>query len=323
MDWLMVEFDRFRCLRTDYYHNDCQICKEISPDAVEFVNKIRIDTTKLHPSVIGACPSQAFSHSEYDVTQGLLKFINSDAEVLSGDSSFELVALNVEDFVSLALRKERLVVQSDDTVVQERVIQANAILKEFGCDSVIVCQATNEANRREFFSKVFTKIKQSKELQLHNVYSYDSRVPISRQLLKNSIKLHIPNLDKTCVQSSHYNAKKIDFDACDNCSDCVQFCPTNALFYSRDEVEIYFMQSSCIGCGICNHICHSDAISDDVQIDLVALAFEKEKKLVAHNLVACQKCKTPFSQKEGESVCKVCKQFESNDMFALASELEG
>ena len=319
----MVNFDRFRCLRTDYYHNDCQICKEISPDAVEFINKIRIDTTKLHPSVIGACPSQAFSHSEYDVTQGLLKFINSDAEVLSGDGDFELEALSVEDFVSLALRKERLVVQSQDAVIIDRVDAARQILQEFGFEPNIACAKANEVNRREFFSKVFTKIKQSKELPLQSVYSYDSRVPISRQLLKNSIKLHIANLDNTCVQSSYYSAKTIDYQACDNCSDCVQFCPTNALFYNRGEVEIYFMQSSCIGCGICNHICHSDAISDDLQIDLVAFAFEKEKKLVAHKLVACQKCKTPFSQKEGESVCKVCKQFESNDMFALASELQG
>ena len=117
--------------------------------------------------------------------------------------------------------------------------------------------------------------------------------------------------------------KKIDFNSCTNCGDCIQFCPTDAIFYTDDKVEILFQESKCIACKICNDICKVNSITDDDNLDLISLAFGRAKSLVKHNLVICKECKNPFSKKKEEVICQNCIAYidEWKDIFTLAKDV--
>lgn len=315
----MVKFDRYKCLRTDYFHNRCNICKDISPQAVSFKNQITIDESQLDINVISQCPTEAFSSDDFDATDFAFKFIASDEKSLKDHDTTPLESLTPFHFAAIALRKDDFSVSTTQEIVIQKVTQANQMLQEFGFEKTIEIKGPIDRNRREFFTKVIKEIKQ-KDLETSHIYSYESRIPRGLQFLKNALKLQTKELENTLVQSSFFVSKTIE-KSCDNCSECVQFCPTDALFYDQDRVKIHFLQSSCINCGICNDICHLGAVQNSDKIDLIELSFEKPKMLIAHNLIACQRCKTPFPQKEDETVCKVCGQFEDENMFALASQV--
>jgi len=317
----MVKFDRFKCLRTDYFHNKCTICKELCPDAVSDKNLISIDESKLDYAVIGACPSGAFTTDDFDVSTFVLKFAASDEKVLSQSDLIALEALSVYDLVSIALRKEGFEIVTTQELLMQKIDEANAILKSLGFDFHIKTNRKTAKNRREFFSKIFSEIK-NKELDAKKVYSYESRIPQTMQIFKSSLKLKIQNLQNTQVRTSFCAGKMISYDACDNCSECVKFCPSDALFYDNDRTRIYFNIGACIQCNICTDICHTNAIEKVDEFDLVDFAFDKSKLLIEHNLVACSECKTPFAQKSDETKCKICKEFvEKENLFALASQL--
>jgi Pyruvate/2-oxoacid:ferredoxin oxidoreductase delta subunit len=317
----MVKFDRFKCLRTDYFHNRCNICKELCPDAVSEKNLISIDESKLDYSVIGACPSAAFTTEDFDVSTFVLKFAASDEKVLSQSDLIALEALSVYDLLSIALRKEGFEIVSTHALLLKRVTNANEILNRMGFDFHIQINQKIEKNRREFFSKIFSEIK-NKELDAKKIYSYESRIPQSMQIFKNSLKMKVQNLSSTQTDASFCSDKMITYEACDNCSECVKFCPSDALFYDNDRTRIYFNIGACIQCGICTDICHTDAIKMAESFDLVDFAFDKSKLLIEHNLVACSECKTPFAKKSDETKCKICREFiEKENLFALASQL--
>ena len=117
--------------------------------------------------------------------------------------------------------------------------------------------------------------------------------------------------------------KRIDFQSCTNCGDCVQFCPTNALSYSSDKRRILFQNLHCIACRICDDICKPKSFSGNAELDLVTMAFDRAVVAVEHRFVICSECKTVFPQKNDEVICARCADFaeKSGDLFALARDI--
>ncbi len=316
----MVEFQRNRCLRLDYANNECDLCAKCYPEAIDFTHGIAVDTKPLGDDVIGACPAQAFESDQYDPHLFVLKFIAGSTDTLQAGDIVPLEALSVEHFLTIALRKENVSVVSDNAHVTARVHEANERLRRLGFTRRLTIQEHSQSNRRGFFKRVADTIKQ-KDLELTGVYDYHSRIPVARQMLQNALKLHVGKMEKTTPQTQLYAPKTIDFAACDNCGDCIQFCPTKALFHDREHESIYFQSGSCIACNICSDICHSDAIGKQSDSDLVAFAFDKPNRLITHEMVRCTQCKTPFARKDGSTTCHVCQQMEQSDLFTIAADM--
>lgn len=318
----MVKFDRYRCLRTDYLYNECSICSQICPEAVSFENNITVDESKLDTRVLGVCPAGSFSDEDYDPHLFTIKFANGEESVLDDNATVPLHTLTTEHLLTLILRKGKLTVNSDDPIVLDNLAKANAFLEEFGFTQRIETAEESVKSRRDFFKKVFKSVRQQ-DLELTSVYDYESRIPVGRQMLRNTLKEQLPNLTDTAGENSLLHSKSIEFAGCDNCGECIEFCPTQALRLSEDKTQIYFLQGDCIDCGICNHICHSDAIKDETRIDLVEFAFNKAKTLITHELIPCAECKTPFPRKGDERVCPRCNSFisEHSDLFTMARDI--
>ncbi|MEJ2251147.1 MAG: 4Fe-4S binding protein [Candidatus Lokiarchaeota archaeon] len=50
-------------------------------------------------------------------------------------------------------------------------------------------------------------------------------------------------------------------DLCIHCGSCISLCPTNALFYDRDD-KVHFSETKCIGCLLCIDSCPVFAIKE-------------------------------------------------------------
>ena len=334
----LFSLDLLRCLRTDYFHNDCQECVQICPEGAFFFDRKRlsVDFDKcINCSVcLGVCPSEALSLEFFDPNAYVLK--NSNHLSCKKDIPC-LSAFSTEHFIAMALRSDELFVDlfhcegcslnPDNktlTSIEARIEEAKRFLEETKSNKTIE-QKPYEPQRRGFFKALYSAAKDVANEPLKEVINSIERLPIKTTLLKNSIKAAVQDLANKQVSSNYsFLAAKAINSECTNCGDCVQFCPTNALFFSQDGAAIWFVAGRCIDCSICNDICKPKAISDKEQIDLITYAFDRGEELIHHTLEICNECKTPFAYKGGEMICERCKSFidDFSDIFKLASDME-
>ena len=152
---------------------------------------------------------------------------------------------------------------------------------------------------------------------------YLKRVPLKRELLNRALKEIIEDLKVTKVENYHFLTDKIIENSCINCNECVEFCPSDALFKDTGESTILFKLSSCVNCNICNDICKYKSIKNIKEVDLVDFVLNRAKVLIAHDIKTCKECRMPFSYKGGDLICSRCLEFKDDfrDIFKLASEV--
>ncbi|WP_200762889.1 4Fe-4S binding protein [Nitrosophilus alvini] len=343
----LFEFDYLKCLRTDYFHNDCKECLDICPeDAIGFVRgRLRLLEDKCTNCAvcIGVCPSEALSVEFFDPDSYIVEAAQKDSLKLSCKEETPCLSVfDVHHFISGALRCGEIICDLSHCAecnlniegktfesINERIEEAKSFIEALGVDAVIKTESGEKhKERRAFFKKIFTAAKElSRENNdLKSLQNAVNRVPVKHTILKNSIKQNIESIQNTQINRnfSFIRDKEISYDLCDNCGECVQFCPTDALFYASEGTSIWFMSGKCIACGICNDICKPGAVSDKEGFDLVEFAFDRGKELVRHKLEICRECRTPFPYKSGELLCQRCKEFahKYEDIFKLASDIE-
>ncbi|WP_281951687.1 4Fe-4S dicluster domain-containing protein [Nitrosophilus kaiyonis] len=342
----IFEFDRLKCLRTDYYHNNCSECIDICPENAFIFDrgKLKLDekSCKNCGVCVGVCPSEALSVNFFD-PNGYIVSLNDSEVFLSCKKDTPCLSIfSTQNFITLALRKDKVScdlshcenceLNKENKIyesIKNRIDEANRFLKESKCDKKIeIKKISQDLGRRALFKKMFNNVKElsGEGIDIKSLSNVRNRIPIKNILLKNSIKKEIESINNSRISTNYsfLSNKKIDFDLCNNCSDCVKFCPTDALFYSNDSTTIWFQAGKCISCGICNNICEPKAIDNEENIDLIEYAFDRGKKLVEHKLEICSECKTPFAYKGGELICDRCKNFVNDfgDIFQLASDME-
>ncbi len=334
------EYDRLRCLRNDYYNNNCRECLEICPENAFFFDRKRFsfDVAKCISCgvCIGVCPSEALHLEFFDPNDYIVK--NDDKEVHLSCKK-DIPCLSVFDsthFITMLLRKDKTYcdlshcegchLNPDNKTlesIQTRIEEANRFAKEIAIEKRVELKPYEE-NRRDFFKAIFTAAKEVVDDESLKDRQKE-RLPIKHTLLKNSIKIQSANIPNKQVSTSYtfFGNRSID-ESCTNCGDCIQFCPTQALFYAKDATAIWFTAGRCIDCDICNDICKSHSINNRPDIDLVTWAFDRGEELIEFTFETCKECNTPFVYRGGEPICDRCKQFVENfgDIFKLASDIE-
>lgn len=342
----LFEFDVLKCLRTDYYHNNCSKCLDICPQNAFIFDrgKLRLDEKKCTDCAvcIGVCPTEALSVNFFNPQSYILSLNEKNVMLSCKKDSPCLSVFSSQDFISMALRKDEVrcdlshcenceLNKENKTYnsITERVKEANRFLNETGLNKEIKIEEKNVDNqRRSLFKKLFKSTKEliGEGIDVKELSNARNRIPIKNIILKNSIKKSKDVIKNNTISTSYsfLADKEIDFDLCTNCGDCVKFCPTDALFYSQEGSSIWFQNGKCIGCEICNDICKPKAVKNKESIDLIEYAYDRGKELVHHTLELCIECKTPFSYKGGEYICERCKEFRGNfgDIFKIAADLE-
>lgn len=346
----LFSYDGAMCVRNDYYYQECQICLDICPlDAFSIVrHKLTLDTLTCNSCAgcVGSCPSEALTLKGFDVNAFILQHQEGLLKPLScKEESVCLGIFSKEHLSVLALRqKEPLVcdlshcegcsINTQNTLleaIKKSIYEANTFLNVIKQPTIVIDDnVTQEPEKRRLFRKAFEgfKGKLEEKTSANNVLSVakeKSKLPAKYLLLNETIKERIDSFERSSFRESIslFTQKKIDFNRCTLCKDCVEFCPTDALFLTSDKQGIFFRHAHCIGCGICDDICKSDAISTKEGFDLLSIATNRAEALVYYELVRCNECKTPYAYKGGEPICDRCSSFlgESEDLFTLAKDM--
>jgi len=343
-----------RCLRNEYYHNDCRICIDLCLKGAFHIvrNKLTLFENECIgcAGCIGSCPTEALQIESFDPNGFAAGYQHRDESLVSCKVSTPCLGVfDIEHFAVMAMRGKRNVVcdlshcagcQLNENgrleaSIRSKIGETNAFLELIGNEHRIetIEEKEEQSDRRALFRKGFEKLKETvaEESEAHIAMTTahhrlpDMKMPLKRVLLKNSLKEVVGDLKTTgfTETSTLFFNKQIDFAACTNCGDCIQFCPTDALFPTSDKQGIYFSQGKCIGCGICEDICKPNAITKKEGFDLVSVAFDRAEQLVHYDLVMCHECRTPYPYKGGDPICDRCITFATNhaDMFTLAKDM--
>ncbi len=348
--------DRLKCLRNDCTLNDCQKCIDFCP-----YDAIKIEATKIKikdefctncSACIGVCPTEAIKADGFDATVFVLNEIAKESDELKSKtlpSSIKLKCTTMgsclgvfdeQNLVTLAIRSKRAIeadisecikcpLNEKNRAVLDRiesvVDETNRFLQAINFDKKITKLEDSKQDRRGFLKSLFgsaTAIREAMNFELPDV---KSKIPLKTLLLKNTLKDIAESINLKIEEGgfSFLTLKQIN-DSCTNCRACVEFCPTNALFYSSDYDKIYFQSGKCVDCGICDSMCKSNSFSKTDERDLVRFMFDKATALIEHNIIECDHCKIGFAAKEGVTTCPTCMNFKTDfaSMFMTAEELE-
>ncbi len=350
----LFTFTGTRCLRNEYFHNDCRICIDMCPKGAFHIvrNKLTLFENECVECAgcIGSCPTEALEIENFDPNGFAAAYKDQKDSTLSCKVSTPCLGVfDVEHYVVMALRGERNVIcdlsHCDGCVLNEngnlkelihsKIETTNQFLEKIQIVHRIEALEVKEeqSDRRALFRKGFEKVKGSfaDESVAHvsmttaHHKQADQKIPLKRVLLKNSLKEIVGGLENTefSEDSTLFFNKQIDFQSCTNCGDCTQFCPTDALFPTSDKQGIYFSQGKCIGCGICEDICKSNAITHKEGFDLVSVAYDRAEQLVHYEMVMCHECRCPFPYKGGDPICDRCDSYtkQYSNMFTMAKDL--
>ena len=331
-------FDALRCLRTDYAHNDCRECIEICPTEAFGFDRGRMvfkeDACIGCGVCVGVCPTEALGVEFFDPT-AYAASLEGEA-VLSCKKDVPCLSLfDTPHFAAMLLGCEEVAIDLTHCAecpldpqgrtsesIRKRVAEAERFVAELGLERRFV-ERSYQSERRRFFQAIAQKLA-NKEPSEPPQEPIKSRYPQKLELLKSRIKPLAPKLPRREVEASYsfLSDKAIDALACDNCGECIKFCPTDALFWAKDGTAIWFVSGKCIACGICAEVCEPGAITSKESVDIVAWAYDRGRELVEHTFEICTECKTPFAYKGGEPICGRCLDFvhRFGDIFKLASE---
>jgi ferredoxin len=355
----LLYYDNYSCIRNAYYHNYCQECVNICPENVFFISqnsiKVKYDSCTNCGACLGGCPTEALSLKIFDPNKTVIKETlktEEKTELHCKNNSLCLASYDTEHYVFLASEKQEniscdlslcdtceLNQKSQNRVfkaIETRIDRANRILSEELKSSFTVEKNFTKKvdknkksdSKRVIFSKALNSISQKTE----NIESEK----IEAKLYKKNSNKYFPKKRELLIEQfakfqeskdlniSNIVSQDIDFDKCTNCGDCVQFCPTDALFKSSDLLSIYFNNSKCISCGICNTICKTEAIKSTKTVNSDDIIISRAKKLVSFEMKICEECKTPFiDRKDNKTVCDRCDSFlqDHAHIFTLARDL--
>jgi energy-converting hydrogenase A subunit P len=299
----MIIVDNLKCLRNDYYHNDCQECIESCPiDAIElFRGKIKTTDSCTKCAVcIPVCKTESLSLDQYDLKSFALKFLDSSkTRIVDTIDIPRLDMLGLEYLFAFVVSKHssiELIGNSFSPAISKTVESSNKLLKKLNISNQVILKEEKlpqKSSLRKAFEDTKSSFVASKKLE------HKKDLPFKKALFNKSLK----NLQKEITLDS----KKVE-NSCTNCKECITFCPTGAFELGDDQ--ILFNSSYCIECGICEEICRPNAISKQ-QIQDVNSYFDFVS-LISFEYAICSECKCSFIKSGEDTTCKRCQEFSSS-----------
>lgn len=349
----LISYDGDKCIRNAYYYNNCTNCVDVCPENLFSIspNKKIIFNSSLCTycgGCLGTCPTEAIEMETFNPNKFTLEFKYSKETLLTCKNKTQcLSAFDSHHFSTMILNGDSLecdLSQCSDCEIgkfsesiKKRIEDSNKLLTDLKSEkkieiiSEIVESSEKKSGKRELFNKILGRTKSAIEeiddIEVEQALFRDKYVkkmlPTKHNILVDTIKnsSEFDKLENIDLNNMFLNSKDFVKEKCTNCGDCIQFCPTESIFYSSDKLAIYFHTDKCIGCNICHDICKVDAIEKSESIELVD--FLRPKKLLSFEMGTCTECKTPFIQRADEVICDRCINFTINfsGMLTLAKDM--
>jgi energy-converting hydrogenase A subunit P len=349
----LFSYSGTNCIRNDYFHNDCDICVDVCPKGAFHIVRNRLTLFENEciacAACIGSCPTEALQIESFDPNTFVMAFGDSqNSELSCKENTPCLGVFDQRHFISMALERsfecdlshcEECELNKDQKLaarIRSNINKANRFFSQTGVERDVRIKEEKEVEhpRRALFRSAIGKAKESLQERDENSAEALTRVhqaqmdlqePLKHVHLKQMIRKHIGAFKTTSfdMRSELFTEKSIAFEACTNCGECVQFCPTQALKATVDKQGIVFTSGACIDCGICDDICKTDAIATKDHIDIVNAVYDRSEELVHYEMVMCHECRCPYPYKGGDPICDRCASFTTDfgNMFTLAKDL--
>ena len=269
------------CLNENYSFNSCTLCiTQCEQNALVFndssLNLIEEKCT-LCAECIGICPTENISLDTFDINSFVSDFCENDSNTICDKKSLpSLAMLDSYHLISIVLRKrENIFLEHTNSIsnkafefIEDSIEKANYLLHSMGNQNSI------------FIKTVEDKYPTIEALRTKNLEKENSNTPYKLSFMNDSLKIGCEDFNSTVLtidnKETFFN-KTICNDSCENCQDCVNNCPTNALYTNEAKNEIHFISGKCIGCNNCINNCSKDAISSVDSIDLIEFAFNQSR----------------------------------------------
>lgn len=351
-----IAIDRLKCLRNDCSYNDCRKCLEFCPyDAFSIATgKLQLLSEKCTncTACIGICPTEAIGADGFEPNMYIIGELAKEADSLKSKTLGKKLTLKCSNlgsclssfdeqhFITLALRSSREIeldmsecakcpLNEKSQTISERIAfvasESNRFFEAISSQKKIAVLEMAVNDRRSFLRSIFSGTSAIKDAINFELPENKTKIPLKTLLLKNTLKDVADDITLKITDGgfSFLHAKTIS-DSCTNCRSCVEFCPTNALFYSSDYSKIYFQSGKCVDCAICDSVCKDGSFGKTDELDLVRFMFDKAACIIEHHIIECDHCKIGFSSKNGVTTCPTCMNFKTDfaHMFVTAADIE-
>ncbi|MEA1880227.1 MAG: 4Fe-4S binding protein [Campylobacterota bacterium] len=281
---MSLYFNLSACVRATSKFSECTKCVDACPESIQlldnlpsFANKTGVEAA----ACVGACPTEAFSLSDFSTTEFFFTFLDSKIRLISPKINVPCISvLSVEHLISLALASEESItldMSSYDVEsilydqIDARIDEANFVLSSFSNK----CLETNNQKPKEIelgAEKKSEEASTSRRSFLGNAslkgvvkhkMSFDEAVEaeelkafqLDRATIAKIKEKHLPDKRKILFTTlKHVNKPEI-FEI---------LAEEDISFVSQKYVD-----ESCTNCQICYRICPTGALSSDGKFSLI------------------------------------------------------
>ena len=353
---MKLHFDVALCVRAKSKFSTCTKCMDAAEGIVELQENLPSFKAGMGieaAACIGACPTEAFSLSDFSTTEFFFNFLDSKVRLISPKLNVPCISvLSVEHLISLALASDEPVVldlasyeagSSVLEIIRQRIEEANFVLSAFSekrletnsDEEISVASNAQETapSRREFLSnaslkgalkhkKAFDEAVEEGELQVFEIADdviakiKDKHLPNKRKILFTTLKhAGVPDVFEVLPEEEvSFTSQKFVDDGCTNCQMCYRVCPTGALSTDKKFSLIHFDAMLCVKCHLCHDVCEPDAIHLQPGYEIKEFFEPTQRTLAAFEIKRCHECGNPFTYTGGEQICPRCMLEEEEAM---------
>jgi len=355
---MSLYFNLSDCVRATSKFSECTKCVDACPESIQlldnlpsFANKTGVEAA----ACIGACPTEAFSLSDFSTTEFFFSFLESKIRLISPKLNVPCISvLSVEHLISLALAADESItldMSSYDEAsilfeqIDARIDEANFVLSSFSqkrletnMDKAKITRKPIEeesiSTRRSFLGNASLKgvvkhkmtFEEAVEADELKAFQLDratiakireKNVPDKRKILFTALKrAGVPDVFEVLPEEEvSFASQKFVDESCTNCQICYRICPTGALSSDAKFSLIHFDAMLCLKCRLCHDVCEPDAIKLQSGFEIKEFFEPTQRTLATFNIKRCNECGNNFTYTGGEQTCPRCMVEEEEAMF--------
>lgn len=355
---MSLYFNLSDCVRATSKFSECTKCVDACPESIQlldnlpsFANRTGVEAA----ACIGACPTEAFSLSDFSTTEFFFSFLESKIRLISPKLNVPCISvLSVEHLISLALAADESItldMSSYDEAsilfeqIDARIDEANFVLSSFSqkrletnMDKAKITRKPIEeesiSTRRSFLGNAslkgvvkhkmtFEEAVEADELKAFQLDKAtiakirEKNVPDKRKILFTALKrAGVPDVFEVLPEEEvSFASQKFVDESCTNCQICYRICPTGALSSDAKFSLIHFDAMLCLKCRLCHDVCEPDAIKLQSGFEIKEFFEPTQRTLATFNIKRCNECGNNFTYTGGEQTCPRCMVEEEEAMF--------
>jgi ferredoxin len=279
---MLLHLDISSCVRAASRFSDCTKCIDACPESIQltenlpsFANHTGVEAA----ACVGACPTEAFSLSDFSLTEFFFSFLESKIRLISPKFNVPcLSVLSVEHLISLALASDEEITLDlsayDETSIlyeqiESRIEEANFVLSSFSKKQLItniyedVSTENNDisdeetSSRRSFLGNLSLRGMVKQKMTFDEAVEADALkiFTLDRDIIVKMREKNLPDKRKLLMTTLKHAGIPEQFEVLDE---------ADVGFVSQK-----FIDESCTNCQICYRICPTGALSSDGKFSLI------------------------------------------------------